>query len=116
MKKTLVVFASMVAFSGLAHADEFCGKLTGYCGNGWCVKTITPTYCLGAILPGPHPQFPDQGANCHDGAPVKVVAENSQALEDLNNLLSKGEGTRVCADGAKDTDGVFHVSSASEEN
>ena len=100
---TLLVLA-MATVPSLANADALCGKLTSYCGNGWCNQNVTPTYCLNGR------------DTCRDGAPVKIVSENHLAMDELNRLLDQGEGTRVCVTGSKDDSGVFHVSSASEES
>ena len=95
MKTISIIFTLATLFSSFANADQLCGKLNGYCLNGAdsCIKTITPTYS-------------------RDGVAVTVVADDQMALNQLNQLLAKGKGTRVCAAGTKDESGIYHVSSA----
>jgi hypothetical protein len=101
MKKLIAM--SVLLVSNFAFADQLCGKFTSYCGNGWCNRTITPTYCLNG------------GGTCHDGQGVRIVAETHEAMDELNALVDRGEGTRVCVQGSKDEDGTFHVRSAAQE-
>ena len=103
MKNLWVLLIVLVSFSSAAFSSELCGRLDGYCGNGWCVKTITSFRC------------PDGENICEGGISVDVVPDNDRANQELNELLERGQGTYVCVEGEMDGAGVFHVLSARAE-